>query len=99
MTLLDEVPAPPPAPKPIFDGGKGFGEQFALYSFVLVPFLAVLAAIPVAWGWGFSWTDAALFVVFYYISGLGVTVGFHRLFTHGSFKANRPLQDRARRCR
>ena len=26
------------------------------------------------------------------ISGLGVTVGFHRYFTHGSFKANRPLK-------
>ena len=26
------------------------------------------------------------------ISGLGITVGFHRHFTHGSFKANRPLR-------
>jgi stearoyl-CoA desaturase (delta-9 desaturase) len=33
-----------------------------------------------------------LFVVFYYFSGLGVTVGYHRLFTHGSFKASGPLR-------
>jgi stearoyl-CoA desaturase (delta-9 desaturase) len=26
------------------------------------------------------------------VSGLGITVGFHRYFTHGSFKANRPLK-------
>jgi stearoyl-CoA desaturase (delta-9 desaturase) len=63
-----------------------------LYFFVVVPFLAFLAAIPVAWGWGLNWTDVVLFVVFYYLSGLGVTIGYHRHFTHGSFKANRPLR-------
>src|SRR5690606_18086633 len=44
------------------------------------------------WGWGLGWVDVALFAVFYMISGLGVTVGFHRYFTHGSFKAKRPLR-------
>ena len=29
---------------------------------------------------------------FYVVSGLGITVGFHRYFTHSSFKANRPLK-------
>ena len=96
MTLLDSGPAPAPpagrAPKPTTEGAKRHGEQFMLYTFVIVPFLAFLAAIPVVWGWGLNWTDVILFVVFYYLSGLGVTVGFHRLFTHGSFKANRGLR-------
>src|SRR5579884_2174866 len=91
MTLLDERPQST-GPKPVFEGGKKPGEQFALYAFVIVPFLAFLAAVPVAWGWGLGWTDVILFVCFYYVSGLGVTVGYHRLFTHGSFKANRPLR-------
>ena len=91
MTLLDERRLPA-EPKPVFEGTKRRGEQFALYTFVIVPFLAFLAAIPVAWGWGMGWTDAALFLVFYYVTGLGITVGYHRLFTHGSFKANRPLR-------
>jgi stearoyl-CoA desaturase (delta-9 desaturase) len=90
MTLLDD--RPPAAPKPVFEGTKKRGEQTALYLFVIVPFLAFLAAIPVAWGWGLGWTDVALFVAFYVVSGLGITVGYHRLFTHGSFKANRPLR-------
>jgi stearoyl-CoA desaturase (delta-9 desaturase) len=90
MTLLDERPAT--GPKPLFEGRKRRGEQFALYAFVIVPFLAFAAAIPVAWGWGLGWTDVALMVVFYFLSGLGVTVGYHRLFTHGSFKANRGLR-------
>jgi stearoyl-CoA desaturase (delta-9 desaturase) len=33
-----------------------------------------------------------LAVAFYFLTGLGVTVGFHRYFTHGSFKAKRPLR-------
>jgi stearoyl-CoA desaturase (delta-9 desaturase) len=90
MTLLDD--RPPAAPKPVFEGTKKRGEQTALYLFVVVPFLAFLAAIPVAWGWGLGWTDVALFLAFYVVSGLGITVGYHRLFTHGSFKASRPLR-------
>jgi len=55
--------------------------------FIIVPFLAVLAAIPVALlGW-LSWVDVALFFVFWAISGFGITVGYHRHFTHRSFKA------------
>jgi stearoyl-CoA desaturase (Delta-9 desaturase) len=91
MTLLDDRVAAS-APKPVFEGTKRRGEQFALYTFVIVPFLAFLAAVPVAWGWGLSWTDVGLFVVFYYVSGLGITIGYHRLFTHKSFRATRALR-------
>jgi stearoyl-CoA desaturase (delta-9 desaturase) len=64
-------------------------EQWLVGVFVVVPFLAVLAAIPVAWGWGLGWHDVVIALVFYAISGHGITVGFHRYFTHGSFKAPR----------
>jgi stearoyl-CoA desaturase (Delta-9 desaturase) len=97
MTAVDERVEERPAfttsgPKPVFEGTKHRGEQLALYAFVVVPFLAFLAAIPVAWGWGLGWTDVALFLAFYIVSGLGITVGYHRLFTHGSFKAKRGLR-------
>jgi stearoyl-CoA desaturase (delta-9 desaturase) len=78
--------------KPAVEGTKHRGEQFALYTFVVIPFLAVLAAVPVAWGWGLGWTDVVLSLIFYVISWLGITVGYHRHFTHGSFKANRPVK-------
>jgi stearoyl-CoA desaturase (delta-9 desaturase) len=94
MTLLDNRPADGPAegPKPVFEGTKKRGEQAMLYAFVIIPFAAFLAAVPVAWGWGLGWTDLVLLVTFYFLSGWGITVGFHRLFTHSSFKANRPLR-------
>jgi stearoyl-CoA desaturase (delta-9 desaturase) len=91
MTLLDDRPETT-GPKPVLEGSKRPGEQLALYAFVIVPFLAFLAAVPVAWGWGLGWTDIILFVCFYYFTGLGITIGYHRLFTHGSFKAKRPLR-------
>jgi len=52
----------------------------------------VLAAIPLAWGWGLGWHDIVIAAAFYVVTGYGVTMGFHRHFTHSSFKANRPLR-------
>jgi stearoyl-CoA desaturase (Delta-9 desaturase) len=100
MTLVDEAVAgatqdseqPTGGPKPTFEGPKRRGEQFMLYTFVVVPFAAFLGVIPVAWGWGIGWVDLALMIVFYTVAVLGVTVGFHRMFTHGSFKAKRGLR-------
>jgi stearoyl-CoA desaturase (delta-9 desaturase) len=63
-----------------------------VYVFVVIPLLALIAAVPFAWGWGLGWADVAIAAVFYVVSGLGITVGFHRYFTHGSFKASRPLR-------
>jgi stearoyl-CoA desaturase (delta-9 desaturase) len=79
-------------PKPLTDGPQPRGILIALYAFVILPFLAVLIAVPVAWGGWLSWTDIAVGGVFYVVSGLGITVGFHRYFTHGSFKAKRWLR-------
>jgi stearoyl-CoA desaturase (delta-9 desaturase) len=64
-------------------------EQASLLFVVTVPFLAVLAAVPVAWGRYISWRDVAIAIVMYAVTGHGITVGFHRYFTHGSFKARR----------
>jgi stearoyl-CoA desaturase (delta-9 desaturase) len=71
---------------------KARWEQVALAIFIVVPLLGVLASGFVLWGTGLSWVDLTLALVFYAVSGHGITVGFHRYFTHGSFKANRPLR-------
>ena len=80
------APAPSRGPKPMVDERKGRVEQTILYVLVVVPFLALAGAVVVAWGWGISWLDVGLALGFYVFSGLGVTVGFHRYFTHGGFK-------------
>jgi stearoyl-CoA desaturase (delta-9 desaturase) len=59
---------------------------------VVVPFLAVLTAIPLLWNRLVTATDLALLATMYLLTGVGVTVGFHRLLTHRSFATSMPLQ-------
>src|SRR5487761_1599439 len=51
----------------------------------IVPFLGIIAASRLAWG-GISGLDLGLLAGFYTISILGVTIGFHRMLTHGGFE-------------
>ena len=88
--LAPPPPARPAGPRPDLEPEPAStGERILVAAFVAVPMLALLAAIPLAWGWGLGWHDVVLAIVFYAISGLGISMGFHRYFTHGSFKATR----------
>ncbi|GAA1307298.1 acyl-CoA desaturase [Pseudonocardia xinjiangensis] len=79
--------------KPMLDGRRPPAESALVYLFTVIPMLALVAAVPLTWGWGLSWLDIGLAVGFYFLSGFGVTVGFHRYFTHRAFKANRGLRN------
>ncbi len=59
---------------------------------VIVPFVAFVVAIVLLWHRGVDGLDLALMGVMYVVTALGITVGYHRLFTHRSFQAVRPLQ-------
>ena len=84
------APGPSRAALPEIDPEpNGTFERVLTGVFVAVPMLALLAAVPLAWGWGLGWREVVIAVVFYAISGLGISMGFHRYFTHGSFKATR----------
>jgi stearoyl-CoA desaturase (Delta-9 desaturase) len=61
----------------------------------------IVTALPVAalglvvwqvWGDFLRWSDLIVFAIMYVATGLGVTVGFHRHFTHRSFKAKQPVR-------
>ena len=49
-----------PGGKPMIEGNKKRGEQVLLYIFVIVPFLALIAGVPLLWGRGIGWTDVVL---------------------------------------
>ncbi|MFI0372063.1 acyl-CoA desaturase [Actinomadura sp. 1N219] len=80
-----------PAPA-LTEGRKSTTAVVVMWVMVVVPFAALAAAVPVAWGWGLSPLDVLIAMTGYVIAGLGVTVGFHRYLTHGSFKTGRPLR-------
>ncbi|WP_184675548.1 acyl-CoA desaturase [Saccharothrix violaceirubra] len=73
-------------------GEKSPAEMFLVKLFAVIPALALAAAVPPAWGWGLGWVDVGLVAFFYSLTCLGVTIGFHRYFTHGAFKATRALR-------
>src|SRR5204862_1206991 len=58
----------------------------------VVPLLLLGFAGWEAWGGTLHWQDVLLFALMYVLSGFGVTVGFHRLFTHRSFKTSAPMR-------
>ena len=58
----------------------------------ILPFIGAAAAVRGVWGAGINLLDAALMIGFYGATGLGITVGYHRLFTHRSFHAKRALK-------
>lgn len=51
-----------------------------------------IAAIALSWLFfknnGFVWSQVALAVVFYFVTGMSITGGYHRLFSHRAYKAN-----------
>ena len=102
MTTVNEAatggPAAAPArsdrdAQPVLDGQRPRVETFLVSGFTLIPMLALAAAVPFAWGWGLTWLDVGLAIGCYYLSGFGVTVGFHRYFTHRGFTAGRGMRN------
>jgi stearoyl-CoA desaturase (delta-9 desaturase) len=68
------------------------GVLIANLTGVILPFLGLVAVCITLWGWGFSWVDFGLLLGMYFLTAVGITVGFHRLFTHRSFETNRVVQ-------
>ena len=52
-------------PKPLVGHERSTAQMIVLKTFLLIPFVALVAAIPFAWGWGLTWVDLALAAVFY----------------------------------
>jgi stearoyl-CoA desaturase (Delta-9 desaturase) len=67
------------------------GHRIANLIVIMLPIMAVITGATYAWGWGFGWLELSLFLGMYLLTGLGITIGFHRLFTHKSFETNRPV--------
>ena len=59
---------------------------------VVMPFLAFLAAIVLLWNDVVGWTDLAILAAMYMATAIGVTVGYHRLFTHRALDAVAPVR-------
>jgi stearoyl-CoA desaturase (delta-9 desaturase) len=68
------------------------GTKIANLGAVVVPFLATLAAIVLFWNSVVSATDLAILAAMYLLTATGITVGYHRLLTHRSFRTHKPTE-------
>ena len=59
---------------------------------IVLPFVGLTAAVALLWDRMVGPTELAILAVGYVLTGIGITVGYHRLFTHRSFETSRPVR-------
>jgi stearoyl-CoA desaturase (Delta-9 desaturase) len=59
---------------------------------VALPVIAFVASIILLWHKAVGWLDLGVMAALYGVTGLGITVGYHRLLTHRSFQTSKPIQ-------
>ena len=59
---------------------------------VVLPPLIIVAAIVVFWNDVVGLHDLLVALVMYLLTGFGVTIGFHRMLTHRSFRTSKPVE-------
>jgi stearoyl-CoA desaturase (delta-9 desaturase) len=84
---MSEAVLPVPGPADVQPVEHETRDRIATGLVTAVPLLALGFAAWQSWQGLLKPADLIIFAVFYVLTGLGVTVGFHRLFTHRSFKA------------
>ena len=62
-------------------------------SFLIGTFFLTLTAVPLyLWYFGVDWFHVALFAVLLAATGFSITLGYHRLFSHMTFRAKLPVR-------
>ncbi len=94
---------PAPAPSQVMDEGPVADTRAVAVEHASIDRVAnvVVTVVPVgllglamwsAWGGALHWPDLVVLAVTYTLTGFGVTVGYHRLFTHRSFRTSTPMR-------
>jgi len=85
----DEVRVDPGEVQPVV---HETADRIATGTITALPFIALGIVCWQVWSDLLRWSDVAVFMIMYVLTGLGVTVGFHRHLTHRSFKTSKPLR-------
>jgi stearoyl-CoA desaturase (delta-9 desaturase) len=67
-------------------------DRIATGIVTIVPFLALGVVVWQTWQSLLHWHDFVVFGIVYVLTGLGITVGFHRYFTHRAFETSRAMR-------
>jgi len=61
-------------------------DRFLTGTVTVLPVIGLGVAVWQLWASLIGWNDVFVFAIMYLLTGMGVTVGFHRLFTHRAYK-------------
>ncbi len=67
-------------------------DRFLTGTVTVLPIIALGVVAWQVWSELLGWSDIIVFAIMYVLTGLGITVGFHRLFTHRSFKTGKAVR-------
>jgi stearoyl-CoA desaturase (Delta-9 desaturase) len=67
-------------------------QKLMTVAIVAGPVVALAVIVPLLWGHAVHLSDLVIGLVLYLLTGFGITVGFHRLFTHRAFGPRRALK-------
>lgn len=59
---------------------------------IVIPLTGLIAAVALSFRFGISLLEIGLLLSMYVLTVAGITVGFHRHFSHGAFSANMPVR-------
>jgi stearoyl-CoA desaturase (delta-9 desaturase) len=58
----------------------------------IIPIFGILGTSIYTYYNGFVWQEPLMLIIFWFLSGMGITMGYHRLFAHKSFKTNKIIE-------
>jgi stearoyl-CoA desaturase (delta-9 desaturase) len=67
-------------------------DRFLTGTITVLPILALGLVAWQVWSELLGWSDLIVFAIMYVATGFGITVGFHRLFTHRAFKTGKAVR-------
>jgi stearoyl-CoA desaturase (Delta-9 desaturase) len=67
-------------------------QRYANLGAVVVPFLALLLAIVLLWNRAVGAIELSIMAFMYCLTGLGITVGYHRMLTHKAFQSSKAVE-------
>ena len=70
----------------------GSWQKLLTLLLVIGPAVALVVCTCLLWGHAVNLTDVLMGTIFYFVTGLGITIGYHRLFAHRGFKSRRVLK-------
>ncbi|HEY2301495.1 MAG TPA: hypothetical protein VGH66_06360, partial [Acidimicrobiales bacterium] len=74
------LPPPPLPPPPVAESPGGRARRIAITATLVAgPGIALGVALPLLWGRGVHLRDLVIGVIFYAVTGHGITIGYHRL--------------------